>query len=700
MKTVHMIGNAHLDPVWLWRREEGLDAVLATARSACDRLDEFSEFVFTCSASWMHERIETVDPALFERVRAHVAAGRWRIAGGMLIEPDCNLPSAESFRRQLRAGQTFFSQRFGQTATVGYNLDSFGHGAYLPRFLREAGIDSYVFMRPDPREKTLPANLFTWRSPDGAAVTAFRLPWPYATRPAEIGENVERALAHTSAAVEHTMCFFGVGDHGGGPTQEQIRWIMAHRDRWPGARLVFSHPRAFFDAVAETGAEWPTVEGELQHHAIGCYSVERRIKTAMRRAEARLDQAQRIITLPTSADPAHAAVLETAWHDVLFNQFHDILGGTSLEDASRLAAAELEAAAGTGLRIATEASRRAARNRATPGVHRIAALNAADEPFEGLLLHEPWLDMQGEQLAYALHDETGRPVPMQLTDGEAMVRGSNAALMRLSVPARSARWLVLTPGAAADRPSVANPARAADGWLRNETAQARFEKSGLAFGRWNLRLELMDDPTDTWSHAAANRFSGAKIKDVPWQAPLTVEDGPLRATLLARGAETTPTAWCRASLYAGSSRLRLRLTVTWTEIRRLLRLRVEAPGPISARTDLVSGGPLRRATDALEYPLGGGLLIEAAGERLGLVAPEVFSASVDTRSVMLTLLRSPYVAHHDPAAAGIPGDAPICDHGTHVFEIEFLTGEEAGLAGMARRAREMTAPPLVWDLTG
>ena len=91
MKPVHMIGTTHLDPVWLWRKAAAVDAVLATARSACNRLDEYHEFVFTCSTPWFHQQIELVDLELFERVRTFIQDGRWRPVGAMLIEPDCNL---------------------------------------------------------------------------------------------------------------------------------------------------------------------------------------------------------------------------------------------------------------------------------------------------------------------------------------------------------------------------------------------------------------------------------------------------------------------------------------------------------------------------------------------------------------------------------------------------------------------------------
>ena len=37
-KKIHLIGNAHLDPVWLWQWQEGFAEVKATFRSALDRM--------------------------------------------------------------------------------------------------------------------------------------------------------------------------------------------------------------------------------------------------------------------------------------------------------------------------------------------------------------------------------------------------------------------------------------------------------------------------------------------------------------------------------------------------------------------------------------------------------------------------------------------------------------------------------------
>jgi alpha-mannosidase len=159
-KTLHMIGNAYLDPVWLWQWQEGFQAAKATFRSALDRLRESDDFLFTSSSAAIYEWIEHNDPGMFEEIRERIAEGRWEIVGGWWIQPDCNLPDGESLARQGLYGQRYFKEKFGVTARVGYNVDSFGHSGMLPQILKQSGLDCYVFMRPSPQEKGLPGRPF------------------------------------------------------------------------------------------------------------------------------------------------------------------------------------------------------------------------------------------------------------------------------------------------------------------------------------------------------------------------------------------------------------------------------------------------------------------------------------------------------------------------------------------------------------
>lgn len=147
--TIHLIGNAHIDILWLWKWEEGVQEIRSTFASVLDRIEEHDEFVFTSACAYYYELVEKIDPLLFGRIQEAVKRGKWYIVGGWWLQPDCNAPSGESFVRQGLYGQSYFSSRFGITAKHGYNVDSFGHHGNLPQILKKMEIDTYTFMRPE-----------------------------------------------------------------------------------------------------------------------------------------------------------------------------------------------------------------------------------------------------------------------------------------------------------------------------------------------------------------------------------------------------------------------------------------------------------------------------------------------------------------------------------------------------------------------
>lgn len=145
---VHLIGNAHLDPIWLWRWQEGCGEVLQTFRSALDRLNEYPDFVFTCSSAAYYKWVEEIDPDMFEEIRERVKEGRWVPVNGWWVQPDCNMPSAESFARQALYSQLYYNEKFGRICKTAYNVDSFGHSGMLPQIIKNGGMTAYVMMRP------------------------------------------------------------------------------------------------------------------------------------------------------------------------------------------------------------------------------------------------------------------------------------------------------------------------------------------------------------------------------------------------------------------------------------------------------------------------------------------------------------------------------------------------------------------------
>lgn len=143
-----MVGNAHIDPVWLWRWQEGCAEAIGTCWAAVELLNEQPGLIFTRGEAAIYRWIEEHDQDLFTQIVRLVHEGRWCIVNGWWIQPDCNIPHGEAFIRQALQGKTFFRERFGTDITVGYNVDSFGHAGTLPMLLQHTGSRHYVFMRP------------------------------------------------------------------------------------------------------------------------------------------------------------------------------------------------------------------------------------------------------------------------------------------------------------------------------------------------------------------------------------------------------------------------------------------------------------------------------------------------------------------------------------------------------------------------
>ena len=440
---LHMIGNAHLDPVWLWRWPEGCAEAIATCWSAVDRLDEHAGFVFTRGEAVIYRWIEELDPPLFARIRSLVAEGRWAIVNGWWLQPDCNLPGGEAVIRQALYGKRYFADRFGVEVTVGYNVDSFGHAATLPMLLRHTGSDSYVFMRPQAHEKALPAELFDWVAADGSTVRAFRIQLDYASGaggPA-LADRIDRHRDLSAAAGHPFMCFYGVGNHGGGPTREALATIDARRGT--GEPLDYSDPARFFAAVRERAA--PALTDELQHHAVGCYSAVSALKALNRRAEALLGQAESAAALAwREAGAAYpGATLASLWQAVLFNQFHDTLAGSSIESACADAIHAYGGVLSGAAAVLDAAARHLARTvrRATdPRQPQFLLINANDADWHGIVELQPWTDFDAAA-PLALLDEADRAVPLQPIAPEAAIRGVRRFAFATAVPAFGYRLL-------------------------------------------------------------------------------------------------------------------------------------------------------------------------------------------------------------------------------------------------------------------
>ncbi|MBB6672253.1 glycoside hydrolase family 38 N-terminal domain-containing protein [Cohnella nanjingensis] len=332
MKKLHLLSNAHLDPVWQWEWEEGAAAAVSTFRAAADFCEEFEGYVFNHNEVILYKWVEEYEPALFERIRELVRLGKWNIMGGWYLQPDCNMLSGESFVRQILLGKAYFREKFGVEPTTAINFDSFGHTKGLVQILQQAGYDSYIFMRPDDFGE-LPAQDFIWCGLSGSEVMAHHIQGGYNTLLGKAHEKIDRWLEENGEA-QTGLILWGVGNHGGGPSRIDLTRIGERMKKTDSFEIVHSTPEAYFRDVKEAG-RLPRFEGDLNPRFVGCYTSMIRIKQEHRRLENELYMTEKMLS--AAALQALLVYPSTELHeamcDLLTAQFHDILPGSSVQPA-------------------------------------------------------------------------------------------------------------------------------------------------------------------------------------------------------------------------------------------------------------------------------------------------------------------------------------------------------------------------------
>ena len=709
--TLHMIGNGHIDPVWLWQWHEGYHEVKATFRSALDRLSEYDDFVFVSSSAQFYEWVERSDPAMFEEIKQRVAEGRWRVVGGWWIQPDCNIPSGESFVRQALYGQRYFREKFGVMATTGYNVDSFGHNGMLPQLLRKAGLRRYVFMRPMPHEKGLPGRLFWWQADDGSRVLALRLPFEYCTWGKDLEQHIRRCAGELKPPFDELMCFYGVGNHGGGPTRENIESIRRLNDDPDFPRLVFSDPDTFFETIEARDLPIPVVHDELQHHASGCYAAHSGIKRWNRQAENRLISAEKFaaIAYRLTGMPYPREEFARAWKQVLFNQFHDTLAGTSLEAAYDDARDQLGEALAIADRVQNDAIQSIAWAIDIPAQEGVKPLTVFN-PHAWRSRVNVALQTRGVPAAFALLDDEDRPVPVQDVQSWATSGGQRRLTFTADLPPLGWRTYRIVPVEAA--PASETSLSATDHTLENrffrleidpQTGQiaSLFDKRhGVeVFAGPAARAVVIDDPSDTWSHNVF-RFQD-EIGQFTATSVRLVESGPVLATVRVKSAFGASTLTQDFTLYDDLPQIDVRATVDWREKHKMLKLRFTVNQIFMRAVYEIPYGHIEREATGDEEPGQSWLdvsgTVRETGETYGLslLNDGKYSFDVNVRDIGLTVLRSPVYAHHIPTQPQPDRDYSYIDQGMQTFTYSLLP--HAGswkTAGTVRRAAELNQRPI------
>lgn len=592
-----------------------MQEVKSTFASALQRMQDYPEFFFTATSAVFFKWLQRVDPLSFEEVRRRVKEDRLEICGGWFLEPDCNLPSGEAFARQALYAQRYFKQQFGKICTIGSNVDSFGHSPTLPMLLRQSGMTHYVFMRPRTREP-----LFRWQSPDGSTVCALSLPAEYTCWFHEpTVKNINQTLERTTSYRE-MVCCYGVGNHGGGPTIENIESIRSLRSSFPETTLNFSTFAQFFQTVEASAL--PAKSGAFEKVNPGCYSIDSAFKKEHRLAQRRLLQADALMTmacLNTGRWQQETQEMQKLWEQVLFNQFHDTLGGTAIQTARDEGLRQLSAASAGAHTLQMLAMQDIVNSTDTRGEGWPLWLfnpNASD--FEGVAeVEAEWfcqaplrlLDAAGQELAYQrIHTDT--------KVRHTTLGGRRRFLFQAKVPAYG--WAIYrmckqAPTVSCDDART-GAVQVGVRTMENSRLRVAFDAQGMlcaveekATGynalRGSCEYQVWLDQRDAWGGLQGRSYedTGKRFALVALEK---VEEGSLRQTMRATYCYGASRIRQHFHLYEGEQGLVVETELWWHEPWHMLKLQFPTRCN-QVRTQIAYGELCRTIEDGEDYYMHG-----------------------------------------------------------------------------------------------
>jgi len=343
--SVQVAGQAHIDYAWLWPIDETKRKIRRTFANALRLMEKYPEFVYIQSSAQMYKDLKENDPDLYERVRDSIVRGSWEAIGGMWVESDCNIASAESLARQFLYGQRFFEEEFGVRSSVAWLPDVFGFSWILPQIMKEAGIKYFSTTKLKWNEKNrFPLDLFRWRGLDGSEIVCHFFDNPQGGYNGMINpeailgtwDNFQNKQVHNK-----TVTTFGYGDGGGGPTDEMLEYYERLKN-YPGMPSLEMAPLQKYYENLPKDVELPLWDDELYFELHrGTFTTQARTKKLHKEAEDALYRLEVFGALLVEREEYPIERVRRLWEMLLHNEFHDILPGSSINEAHHQAESEL-----------------------------------------------------------------------------------------------------------------------------------------------------------------------------------------------------------------------------------------------------------------------------------------------------------------------------------------------------------------------
>jgi alpha-mannosidase len=300
-------------------------------------MEKYQDFYFCQSSAQYYKWLEEKYPETFEKVKRRVKEGRWEIVGGTWVESDGNLPSGESLVRQFLYGKRYFKQKFDVDVKTAWMPDSFGYAWTLPQIMKKSGIEFFLTQKMLWNDTIVfPYYFFKWEAPDGSTIFAHQTVGSYDETIVETRIIEQMKILNSRQQLEDLLMLFGTGDHGGGVTEDMIQRALEFIQGSKPIKGTFSTSREYLHTLANKteGKKIPRIKDELyfEFHR-GTYTTQAKIKKNNRKAESLLEVAEKFSTLAQKFGYTYPSEeLKEIWEELLLNQFHDVLPGSSIPE--------------------------------------------------------------------------------------------------------------------------------------------------------------------------------------------------------------------------------------------------------------------------------------------------------------------------------------------------------------------------------
>ncbi len=422
------IGHTHIDVAWWWTVEQTREKVGRSFATVLKLMEEYPNYKFMSSQPQLYCFLKERYPLIYEKIKERIKEGRWEPEGGMWVEADNVLTSGESLVRQFIYGKKFFREEFGVDNRVLWNPDVFGYSGALPQIAKKCGIDYFMSTKLAWNQfNKMPNDTFIWRGIDGSEILAHFITTVSVGQSTDVFMTTYNGMLHPDAIMggwrryqnkdinNDILVCYGYGDGGGGPTREMLETSLRMEKGIKGipkVRQEFSGK--YFEELEERvrdNKRLPVWEGELyfEYHR-GTLTSMARNKRSNRKSELMLMDLELLSVMAlTKGVPYPDKELETMWKNILLNQFHDILPGSSIKEVYEVTKKEYEQIEAMGSSLTEERLQAM-----TPDGNGITVYNT-------LGFHRDDIICLSDIKAKSLVDKEGNYYPVQQTPDGAFV---------------------------------------------------------------------------------------------------------------------------------------------------------------------------------------------------------------------------------------------------------------------------------------